>query len=222
MCPTATNFRVKDLHKARAFDYYRRLADNYDHSVSSGPLRFLRRRERSAVLGLADFQQGHTLLDVGCGGGFYSLNAKAAGMRVTAADIVPEMIERLRGKVDEQLLLDIEAGRSPLQRAFDRVICTGVLDFVLDPERAFLNLCQWVTPEGKLVILVPRVGWGGKYYRLEKKLFGIEVNLFTCEWLDQIAQRAGMRRVARINPLPNNMALLYQSSTLKRKSETVR
>jgi 2-polyprenyl-3-methyl-5-hydroxy-6-metoxy-1,4-benzoquinol methylase len=211
MGPAATNFRVQSRHKTRALNYYRRLAKDYDQIVSSGPLKFLRRREREAVLRLSEFQEKKTLLDVGCGGGFYSLSAKAAGMRVTSADIVPEMIERLRGRVDEELLLDIE--KPQLQKKFDRVICTGVLDFVMDPEQAFLNLCQWVAPSGRLVVLVPRVGWGGTYYRFEKRIFGIEVNLFNCDWLDQVADRAGLVRKDRIDPLPNNMALLYQSST---------
>ena len=71
------------------------------------------------------------------------------------------MVKRLEGLVDKAEVADIET--IPTQQKYDRVICAGVLDFVLKPETAFTNLCQLVSPQGRLIVLCPRKGPGGLF-----------------------------------------------------------
>ena len=192
-------------HKRRALRHYARIAPAYDRRVTRGPLLHLRRRERSAVLGMARLAPGLSLADVGCGAGFYALEAKRRGLRVCAIDAVPEMLVHLQGKVDEVRLRDVETLTDAAP--FDRVICAGVLDFVADPELAFSRLCGAVAPGGRLVVLVPRTGPGGWLYRAEKLCFGLRVNLFDSRWF---AARAGLHglRVSEVRtPLPGNLAI---------------
>jgi ubiquinone/menaquinone biosynthesis C-methylase UbiE len=193
------------LQKSRALRHYARIAPAYDRRVTRGPLVHLRRRERAAVLRLARLAPGLSLADVGCGTGYYALEAKRRGLRVCAIDAVPEMLVQLHGKVDDVRLGDVEALAE--SAPFDRVICAGVLDFVSDPELAFARLCAVVAPGGRLVVLVPRTGPGGWLYRVEKFCFGLRVNLFDSRWFVSRAGRHGLRVSEVCTPLPGNLVI---------------
>jgi 2-polyprenyl-3-methyl-5-hydroxy-6-metoxy-1,4-benzoquinol methylase len=203
------SFPVSERDKSKALLYYKEHAREYNQYAARGWLKELRVRERSLILQFADFKHaGKTMIDVGCGGGFYSMAAKRAGMKVCAVDAVPAMLENLKGKVDEIRLLGIESIR--LEKSFDLVLCAGVLDFVKNPERSFKNLCNLVSPQGKLVILVPKTGLCGIFYRLEKKTSGINVNLYTSQWLVQNADRNRFSIEQMKSPLPFNLAAVFR------------
>ncbi|MBI4403190.1 MAG: flippase-like domain-containing protein [Deltaproteobacteria bacterium] len=211
--PTASvqpkDFRVEDHDKKKAIEYFEKVSQQYDETVSKGLLKMFRDKERNAVLELAALDQpGKWLLDVGCGAGLYSLEAKKAQMRVHAVDASAGMVKRLEGLVDEAGVADIETFE-PV-RLYDRVICAGVLDFVLHPELAFMNLCRSVAPGGRLVVLCPRKGPGGLFYRIEKFFFGIKINLFRRDWLANLAGQNGLKLTQYSHPLPTNMALLFE------------
>ncbi|HWE25499.1 MAG TPA: methyltransferase domain-containing protein [Myxococcales bacterium] len=191
--------------KKRALSYYSRIADGYHRRVARGPLSPLRQRERTTVLELARLVPGLSLADVGCGSGYYALEAKRRGLRVCAIDAVPEMLEQLDGRVDEVHLRDLDF--LVPWHAFDRVICAGVLDFVANAEKAFANLCGLVAPGGWLVVLAPCAGPRGWLYRVEKALFGLRVNLFEPGWLQERARRCGLRPAELRRPLPVNLAM---------------
>lgn len=201
-------FRVETNDKKKALDYFNTVSANYDEMVNKGILAIARTRERKAVLDFASLKlPGGTLIDVGCGNGFYSLYAKKQGMKVHSVDLSPSMVQRLEGIVDRAEVADIET--IPTQQRYDRVICAGVLDFVLLPEVAFSNLCQLVERNGRLVVLCPRKGPGGLLYRLEKSFFGIRVNLYTKEWFAEMASKYGLTLLAYAYPLPTNIALVF-------------
>lgn len=200
-------FQVTATDKSRAADYYESTAQHYNESVSKGPLRYLRDRERQAVLGFAAVSDptSKTLIDVGCGGGFYALAAKKAGLRVCAVDIAPSMIEAIKDKVDHAYVSDLESIRT--NETYDIVVCSGVLDFVLDPELALRNLSTLVAPAGRVVIQVPRAGFAGWIYRLEKRVLGIRVNLFSVDWFNEISAKCGLEVLDFTYPLPTNMVV---------------
>jgi SAM-dependent methyltransferase len=196
--------------KARAIRHYDECAKNYDRIVSRGFLRYLRLREREAVLHLAALEDAskRTVIDVGCGGGFYSRAAKRAGKWVHAVDAAPGMVERVLPHVDVAEVADIET-YAP-RRTYDVVICCGVLDFVARPETAFDNLCHLRAPGGRLVMLLPRAGPGSLIYRLEKRLHGLSVNTYRRDWIVERARRRGLELTGARHPLPYNMALLFE------------
>ena len=191
--------------KSRALRHYAIIAHGYERHVSRGLLAQLRRRERRAVLELSALRPGLSLADVGCGAGYYALEAKRRGLRVCAMDAVPEMLAHLHGKVDEVQVRDVES--LPDGARFDRVICAGTLDFVADPECALSRLCRIVAPGGRLVVLVPRTGLGGWLYRVEKLWSGLRVNLYDPHWFVARSRAYGLRVAAMRTPLPGNVAI---------------
>jgi 2-polyprenyl-3-methyl-5-hydroxy-6-metoxy-1,4-benzoquinol methylase/uncharacterized membrane protein YbhN (UPF0104 family) len=200
-------FLVRNSDKIRALSHYENSSQHYEKHVQRGPLRLMRDRERASVLRLlGPLHAGNTFLDVGCGGGFYALHAKRAAMSVCAVDAAPGMIERLTSRVDEALVCDVETLQLA-NRTFDRVVCAGVLDFVAKPELAIANLMRHVAPGGALVILAPRTGWGGFYYRLEKLAVGLRINRYTPAWFSDAASRAGFHLTSLDLPLPHNLVV---------------
>lgn len=201
---------LREDSKARAIRHYQERAARYDRIVSRGPLRHLRERERAAVLHLADLDDPsrRSVIDVGCGGGFYSRAAKRAGKWVHAVDAAPAMVARVEPHVDVAEVADIETFAPP--RTYDVVICCGVLDFVTHPERAFDNLCRLCAPGGRLVVLLPRAGAGSLLYLLEKWIHGLLVNVYRRDWLVERARRRGLVLTGARQPLPFNMALLFE------------
>lgn len=204
------DFRVGPADKQRAVAHYHLIARDYARAVERGALRHLRRRERGAMLAYAQLDDARvrTVLDVGCGAGFYALAAKRHGKWVHAVDLAPGMVECVRPHVDQAEVADVE--RLALPRRYDLVLCAGVLEFVTDPARAFENLCALVAPGGRLVVLVPSGGWRSLWYRLEKALLGVHVNAFRPEWLEARAARSGLRLGAHCRPLPTNIALRFE------------
>ncbi len=195
-------------HKGKAIRYYQNKAVlGYEMNVSRGILSYFRNRERDAVLSLAEeFSTGKTLIDVGCGGGFYTRRAKEAGLRVTAVDICPKMLKQVEGIADETRLADLDT--LALSHTYDWVVCAGVLDFVSNPDSAFSRLASLVTPGGSLLILAPRIGLGGTYYRLEKWLGGgFNVNLYSRAWFERLGAKSGLELIRMETPLPTNLAI---------------
>jgi 2-polyprenyl-3-methyl-5-hydroxy-6-metoxy-1,4-benzoquinol methylase len=197
--------------KARAIRHYDARARHYEAHVSRGPLAALRRREREAVLRLADLATParSTLIDVGCGGGFYARAAKRAGMWVHAIDAAPGMVELVRPDVDLAEVADLETFAPG--RTYDLVICCGVLEFVSSPEVAFERLWRLCAPGGRVVLQVPREGAGGCLYRLEKRLAGLAVVLYGRDRLLARAEARGLTLAGEAYPLPYNMVVAFDA-----------
>jgi SAM-dependent methyltransferase/uncharacterized membrane protein YbhN (UPF0104 family) len=201
---------ISEEAKARAIDSYHRRAPRYEQLVSVGPLRWLRAAERRAVLDLArlDDPAIRTVIDVGCGDGYYTRAAKRAGKAVDAVDAAPGMVERVRSVADRAFVADLDV--LELDRTYDVVLCCGVLEFVSHPEVAFARLCRLCAPGGRVVVLVPRAGAGGILYWLEKRLAGLAVNLYQRRWFDEHGPLHGLTVARVLHPLPTNQVLLLE------------
>jgi len=206
-----TQFQVYAEDKARALRHFQSQSHGYNRLVERGALKYVRARERQALLQLAEFGDPSisTMIDVGSGGGVYALAAKAAGLRVTAVDVCQGMIDNLAGKVDLAFVGDVESLH--LDARYDVVVCSGALDFVLHPEIAFRNLGHLVAPGGRLIVQVPRASVGGHLYAWGVKAWGgFRMNLFTVHWLAREAELSGLALVRSQYPLPHNLVARFQ------------
>jgi SAM-dependent methyltransferase len=200
-----TAFVVGPDEKQRSIAYFQSQSPDYHRSVETGLLRHLRERERRVIQDFADLGDVlvKTMIDVGCGTGVHALAGRAAGLHVTAVDISPWAVERLRGRVDVARVGDVE---QPIPGTFDVVVCAGVLDYVADPSAALGNLCRLVGPGGRLVIQAPRVGVGGWVHAyIVRRKHGLRVNLFRVGWLEREARRHQLQLSRWRYPLPHNV-----------------
>jgi SAM-dependent methyltransferase len=113
---------------------YDAIAERYAAGVDASPQNAF--YERPAVLSVLPPLEGRSVLDVGCGSGWYAEQLVQAGAKVTAFDLTHRFVELTRRRVGpgaEVLQADLA---EPLDfasdSAFDLVICPLVLHYVRD------------------------------------------------------------------------------------------
>lgn len=164
--------------------------DYYERSPFA--IRFVERRRLSIIRAFMGSVHGLDVAEIGSGGGHVLRMFPEA--RLTAIDVSDEYlsvarknlagydVRFLKGEVDK---MDISAER------FDRVICTEVLEHVVDPEAVLGAIARLLRPSGVAVITVPndpligrvknvirrspagwvfrdRIEWGGDTYHLHQ------------------------------------------------------
>jgi 2-polyprenyl-3-methyl-5-hydroxy-6-metoxy-1,4-benzoquinol methylase len=165
--------------------------DDY-YARSPWPIRFVERRRLAIVREFVGNADGLDLAEVGSGGGHVLRMFPRA--KLTAIDVSDVYLENartnlagydvrfLKGEVDK---LDLPAG------SFDRVICTEVLEHVVDPDAVLATIARLLRPAGIAVVTVPndplilrvksvirrtparrllgsRIEWGGDEFHLHR------------------------------------------------------
>ena len=110
----------------------------------------LDRALREAGVALA----GRTVLDVGCGTGFFTAYYLERGARVTGLDIAPVAVERLEARHPDARFMLADVSEAALAERFDVVNAIDVLYHITDDarwERAVRHLAAAVAPGGLLL-----------------------------------------------------------------------
>ncbi|MDQ3671172.1 MAG: methyltransferase domain-containing protein [Actinomycetota bacterium] len=162
-------------------DYYER---------SPWPIRFVERRRLAIIHELMGNVDGLEVLEIGSGGGHVlrmfptarltALDVSDVYLTIARRNLAGYDVAFLKGEVDE---LDL----SPA--SFDRIICTEVLEHVVDPDAVLASIASLLRPSGVAVVTVPndpliqrfknlvrraplrwladdRIEWGGATYHL--------------------------------------------------------
>lgn len=103
--------------------------------------------------------EGRTVLDVGCGNGYYALRMRAAGARAVIG-LDPTLLYLAQFRAVAHWLQPEPVHVLPLRlhelppraRAFDTVLSMGVLYHQRSPEEHLQQLCQALRPGGELVL----------------------------------------------------------------------
>jgi SAM-dependent methyltransferase len=98
--------------------------------------------------------RGRTVLDVGCGTGFFTAYYLARGARVTGLDIAPTSVATLSRRHPEARFVLADVGEQAVEGRFDLVHAFDVLYHITEEERwrtAVSNLAAAVEPGGLLL-----------------------------------------------------------------------
>jgi ubiquinone/menaquinone biosynthesis C-methylase UbiE len=150
--------------------YWQQQANLFDGFYTRGdsPLgafvgRFLHARLRQLVPILqASVHPGDTVVDVGCGSGWYLELLLRMGADVTGVDYSAEMLrlshQRLVGWDSAHWrLVQSDARALDLPSAqFDVAIAVGLLDYLPDPSLAMRELQRVLNPGGRLIVTIPK------------------------------------------------------------------
>ena len=187
--------------KENILQYFDGQAVHYRNAGESWPWHWLRGRERAAVVSATGSVRGETVLDFGCGVGYYARVFMSLGAKkVVGVDMSEAMINQLREEEIEGIVGDITT--VDLDHKFKRIVCAGVLEFTSKPGEVLENARSHIDLEGRLVLLVPLSNLWGQLYRLYHRLHGFQINLFRPEELTSLAQQAGWGQLQETYVLP--------------------
>ncbi len=115
--------------------------------------------------------RGRSVLDVGCGTGFFTAYYLGRGARVTGVDIARTSVERLRRQFPEAGFLLADVSEVDLEGRFDLVNAFDVLYHIVDDARweaALRRLGAAVLPGGLLLVTDTFVGFptGAQHNRM--------------------------------------------------------
>lgn len=99
--------------------------------------------------------RGRTVLDVGCGTGFFTGWYLARGARVTGIDIAPTSVERLRERHPDAKFILGDVSETALTDRYDLVNAFDVLYHIVDEARwetALKHLAEATAPGGLLLL----------------------------------------------------------------------
>jgi len=176
-------------------------AEAYNGASECWPWSWLREKERAALLAGMGSVRDQTVLDLGCGSGYFSrLFAKQGASKVVGVDISESMIAQLPDNDVEGVVGNITI--IELEYKFNRISCAGVLEFIPDPVAALENAPKHIDPDGRMVLLVPLQNLWGRLYRLYHYSHGVQINLFRPAEIDRIARQTGWRQMQGIYVAP--------------------
>ncbi len=102
--------------------------------------------------------QGKSILDLGCGEGYFARVVKAAGAaQASGLDISPALIEtaRARDPQGEYHVQDVQQGSFFAPESFDAISAFMVLMYMRDLDAAYGNIAKILRPGGRFVASIP-------------------------------------------------------------------
>lgn len=142
----------------------RRVARTMHYSGAEWLIRDTREREERCSLMLANLgmKRGMTIVDMGCGNGFYALQmARVVGAegKVIGVDIQPEMLKMLKERSSKAELTNIEpilgtvADPKLPQGKVDLILCVDVYHEFSHPEQMLKGMRDSLAPGGVIALL---------------------------------------------------------------------
>lgn len=117
--------------------------DEYDAWYDTPRGRWIGGRELALAVSMLDFAPGATLLDAGCGTGWFTRRFSEGGFAVTGLDPDGAALEFARSRDDRSRYVAGDARQLPFpDAAFDGVACITALNFMPDPQRAVAELVR--------------------------------------------------------------------------------
>ncbi len=190
------------------------------HHHSNPFIRFVERIRVKAIFDFIDIEREDCIIEIGCGAG--NVIEKSSGSKLFGTDISPSVLTKAKQKLDKRVhLFQADAQNLPCKdRVFTCIICSEVLEHLLDPSIALGEMARIMKTAGTVVISVPnesminriktiliRFGifkWlfqgGGRYPEMSERMED-EWHLHSfelTEWLDLVKKYFKVTRLRRV------------------------
>jgi SAM-dependent methyltransferase len=161
----------------------------------------LRAREEATIYDFLDgvLEHAHSVLEVGCGTGNYTIPVARRCARTVAVDASPEMLRYTRERLDREGLFGVETRLARLppgprsEEGFDGALAIGVLNYVRDIEGALKMLVSSLKAGGWAVFNVPARSAEGRIYALAEFVNRRRIYLYSLSEIVGLGNRMGLR-----------------------------
>jgi ubiquinone/menaquinone biosynthesis C-methylase UbiE len=152
--------RSSERIKAEEFrEWNERMLGKYDpdafHHHPNSFVRFIERMRVKAIFKIIDIRREDYIIEIGCGAG--NVIEKASTCKSFGVDISSSVLMKARQRLKENVhLFQADAQDLPCKdRAFTHIICSEVLEHLLDPSAAIKEMARILKTQGAVVISVP-------------------------------------------------------------------
>ncbi len=146
------------------------------------------------MLSLLSGTSGQSVMEFGCGAGFYSQELyRCYGPSLVLVDFSAEMLSKIQLSGVQKICADIET----LEYAhnLDVIFCAGALEFVENTEQVFARMRDLLRETGEVVLMVPSSGLGGVLYKLFHRRNGVPIQLFNRTKIENLCRTHGFKIV---------------------------
>ena len=168
------NMKSKKIEIKKFFDS---LAVDRNKKISSHPIILYEQEMRGmTAIKLLEVNKGDKVLDIGCGNARDLINIANAGGRVFGVDISKEMIIQARKDLDlagnygKRVFFSIGdvCSLDFPDSYFDKVLCSEVIEHVIDIKKALNEIHRVLKPGGSFVLTTPNKN---SWYGFERRFF---------------------------------------------------
>jgi SAM-dependent methyltransferase len=162
--------------------------------------RTLRAREELTIFDfLGDvLERSHSVLEVGCGTGNYTVPVGRVCAKTVALDASPEMLRYTRERLDGEGLsgvvtrLERLPGSLGPSQSFDGTLAIGVLNYIKDIEGALWSLASLLKPGGWAVFNVPARSLEGRVYTVAEFFNRRRIYLYSVPEIVDLGKKIGL------------------------------
>ena len=118
--------------------YFSNVASDYLSQSQKFPWSFLRNREANIVTKILSNICLNNVLELGSGAGYYTSILKSQGAKyIYAVDLSEAMLGNIKEKNVYKICIDAE--KLTLKKNFDTIFSAGMIEFLDNPSKIFLN-----------------------------------------------------------------------------------
>ena len=166
-----------------------KVAFGYDAWYEKPKNKRLAELEKKAVIEMMELQKGDTLLDVGCGTGYFSHHFSQNGLRVFGLDISEDMLAIAKNRGNGVLLVLGDAHRLPFpDKTFDITTAITTMEFTQHPGlvlQELFRVCKRIAVLGVL----NKSSWLGWKRKLKSGTFFSQATFYSVRSLKNLIQR---------------------------------
>ncbi|RJR15678.1 class I SAM-dependent methyltransferase [Candidatus Microgenomates bacterium] len=145
--------------------YYKK----FDYKTGFVTEKLIRKEAKKTLKILSKYKRTGSLLDIGCGAGFYLDEAKKRGWSVTGVEMSKQLSEYANKNLQVKVLNQDFLKTNLKPRKFDIVILSQVIEHLKDPYPMLAKIHKVLNDDGLLYIATPNIeSW---LFYIQKELF---------------------------------------------------
>lgn len=138
--------------------FYDRFASEFDRKMNMYDTEKRVRIVFDALLKKGELK-GKTLLDAGCGTGWFSRRAVELGAAVTSLDVGENLLNEVKKKCESTRVVGDVTALKFKDRSFDIIVSSDVIEHTPDPGKAISEMARVLKKGGVLALTVPNNVW---------------------------------------------------------------